>query len=334
MYTQALNVKDTAPSEILDPVQQSRFDARLAAEDKIEPNDWMPEAYRRTLIRQISQHAHSEIVGMLPEGNWITRAPTLRRKAALLAKVQDEGGHGLYLYSAAETLGISREELVDQLLTGKAKYSSIFNYPTLTWADIGTIGWLVDGAAIMNQIPLCRCSYGPYARAMIRVCKEESFHQRQGFEIVSVLAKGTPEQKALAQDSLNRWWWPSLMMFGPSDAASLHSDKSMGWKIKRFSNDDLRQKFVDATVPQAHFLGLTIPDDALEFDEASGHWKFGEIDWAEFHQVVAGNGPCNRERLKARRKAHEEGRWVREAASAHAEKRAARKAAQHMMAAE
>ena len=277
----------------------------------------MPEAYRRTLIRQISQHAHSEIVGMLPEGNWITRAPSLRRKAALLAKVQDEGGHGLYLYAAAETLGSSREQLVDQLLAGRARYSSIFNYPTLTWADMGAVGWLVDGAAIMNQIPLCRCSYRPYARAMVRVCKEESFHQRQGFEIMLTLSRGTPEQKAMAQDALNRWWWPCLMMFGPPDGESQHSDQSTLWKIKRFSNDELRQKFVDATVPQAHHLGLTIPDSALTQD-TEGHWRYGEIDWAEFKQVLAGQGPCNRERLAARNAAHVEGAWVRDAALAYA----------------
>jgi ring-1,2-phenylacetyl-CoA epoxidase subunit PaaA len=326
MYTQALSAKDDAPrtAGIEEPEKGARFQARVDAEDKVEPNDWMPEAYRRTLVRQISQHAHSEIVGMLPEGNWITRAPSLKRKAALLAKVQDEGGHGLYLYAAAETLGVSREELIDQLLTGKAKYSSIFNYPTLTWADIGAIGWLVDGAAIMNQIPLCRCSFGPYARAMIRICKEESFHQRQGYEIMLTLSRGTPEQKAMAQDALDRWWWPCLMMFGPPDSQSQHSDQSTRWKIKRFSNDELRQKFVDATVPQGHFLGLTFPDPELKLNEATGHWEFGEIDWEEFRQVVAGNGPCNRQRLQQRRKAHEEGAWVREAAVAFAEKRARR----------
>jgi ring-1,2-phenylacetyl-CoA epoxidase subunit PaaA len=286
----------------------------------------MPTAYRRTLTRQISQHAHSEIVGQLPEGAWLTRAPSLRRKAALLAKVQDECGHGLYLYAAAETLGTSREALVDALLAGKAKYSSIFNYPTLTWADIGAIGWLVDGAAIMNQIPLCRCSYGPYARAMIRVCKEESFHQRQGYEIMLTLCRGTPEQKAMAQDALDRWWWPCLMMFGPPDAESQHSDQSAAWKIKRFSNDELRQKFVDATVPQAHYLGLTIPDPAMSQD-SDGHWRYGPIDWEEFRQVLAGNGPCNRERLETQRRKHAEGAWVREAAAAFAAKRAARKAA-------
>ena len=322
MYSQALNQRDGAPADA--SPEAVRFQERIDAEQRIEPNDWMPDAYRRTLIRQISQHAHSEIVGMLPEGNWITRAPSLRRKAALLAKVQDEGGHGLYLYAAAETLGVSREELVDQLLSGRAKYSSIFNYPTLTWADIGAIGWLVDGAAIMNQIPLCRCSFGPYARAMIRVCKEESFHQRQGYEIMLTLARGSAEQKAMAQEALDRWWWPCLMMFGPPDGASLHSDTSMKWKIKRFSNDALRQKFVDATVPQGHFLGLTFPDSDLRLDEATGHWVFGAIDWEEFRQVLAGNGPCNRERLAARRKAHEEGAWVRDAAAAHAEKQRTR----------
>jgi ring-1,2-phenylacetyl-CoA epoxidase subunit PaaA len=325
MYAQALNVAEKAHAD--DPELRARFQRRVDAEEKIEPNDWMPEAYRRTLVRQISQHAHSEIVGMLPEGNWITRAPSLKRKAALLAKVQDEGGHGLYLYSAAETLGVSREELVEQLLTGKAKYSSIFNYPTPSWADMGMIGWLVDGAAIMNQIPLCRCSYGPYARAMIRICKEESFHQRQGYEIVMTLAKGSPAQKKMAQDSLNRWWWPALMMFGPSDKDSQHSDQNMAWKIKRFSNDDLRQKFIDATVPQGHFLGLTFPDPDLRLNAATGHWEHGPIDWSEFNRVVRGEGPCNRERLKARQKAHDDGAWVREAALAHAEKRAARKAA-------
>lgn len=335
MYTQALNARDDAPAirpaEELE--QEARFQARVDAEERIEANDWMPAAYRKTLVRQISQHAHSEIVGMLPEGNWITRAPSLRRKAALLAKVQDECGHGLYLYAAAETLGVTREELTEQLLSGKAKYSSIFNYPTLTWADMGAIGWLVDGAAIMNQIPLCRCSYGPYARAMIRVCKEESFHQRQGYEIMLTLCRGTPEQKAMAQEALNRWWWPCLMMFGPPDAASQHSDQSTRWKIKRFSNDELRQKFVDATVPQAGYLGLTLPDPDLRFvpdeggEPGKGHWAYGEIDWAEFKQILAGNGPCNRDRLAARNKAHDEGAWVREAALAYAEKRRARQAA-------
>jgi len=327
MYTQALSNGPAEAGRPEDAEQAARFQARVDAEERIEANDWMPEAYRRTLIRQISQHAHSEIVGMLPEGNWITRAPSLRRKAALLAKVQDECGHGMYLYAAAETLGVSREDLVDQLLSGKAKYSSIFNYPTLTWADLGAIGWLVDGAAIMNQIPLCRCSYGPYARAMIRVCKEESFHQRQGYEIMLTLCRGSAEQKAMAQDALNRWWWPCLMMFGPPDTASQHSDQSTRWKIKRFSNDELRQKFVDATVPQADYLGLTIPDPALRHDADTGHYVFGEIDWAEFRAVLAGNGPCNRERLEARRKAHEEGAWVREAALAYAAKQSARIAA-------
>ncbi len=325
MYTQGLTPSREPLAE--DATALARFQDRIDAEQKIEPNDWMPEAYRRTLIRQISQHAHSEIVGMLPEGNWITRAPSLRRKAALLAKVQDEGGHGLYLYAAAETLGVTREELVDQLLIGKAKYSSIFNYPTLTWADIGAIGWLVDGAAIMNQIPICRCSYGPYARAMIRICKEESFHQRQGYEIMLTLCGGSPEQKAMAQDALNRWWWPCLMMFGPPDRESRHSDQSMAWKIKRFSNDDLRQKFVDATIPQAQYLGLSIPDAALRFNEVTGHWEFGGIDWEEFRQVLSGNGPCNRERLVAQHKAHEDGAWVREAALAYAAKQRRSKAA-------
>jgi ring-1,2-phenylacetyl-CoA epoxidase subunit PaaA len=327
MYTQGLNVKDTGPGKAEDPEKLARFQAKIDAEEKIEPNDWMPEAYRRTLIRQISQHAHSEIIGMQPEGNWITRAPSLRRKAALLAKVQDEAGHGLYLYAAGETLGISREEMVDQLLAGKAKYSSIFNYPTLSWADIGAIGWLVDGAAIMNQIPLCRCSFGPYARAMIRICKEESFHQRQGYEIMLTLCRGSAAQKAMAQDALNRYWWPVLMMFGPSDKESLHSADTMKWKIKRFSNDDLRQKFIDATVPQGHYLGLTFPDPELKLDEANGHWRFGEIDWAEFKRVVAGDGPCNRQRMKVKTEAHDSGAWVREAALAHAQKRAERAAA-------
>ena len=328
MYTQALNASETEDRAVEDASRAAQFQARIDAEERIEPNDWMPVAYRKTLVRQISQHAHSEIVGMLPEGNWITRAPTLRRKAALLAKVQDECGHGLYLYAAAETLGASREELVDQMLAGKAKYSSIFNYPTLTWADIGVIGWLVDGAAIMNQIPLCRCSYGPYARAMIRVCKEESFHQRQGFEILVTLCRGSSEQKAMAQDALNRWWWPVLMMFGPPDNASQHGDVSTRWKIKRFSNDELRQKFVDATVPQAQFLGLAIPDPGMKLNQATGHWEFSAIDWNEFRQVLAGNGPCNRDRIAARRKAHEEGAWVREAAAAYAEKRGQRDRAQ------
>ena len=330
MYTQGLdqsgNKNATAASEET-AEQLAAFQARIDAEEKIEAKDWMPEAYRRTLIRQISQHAHSEIIGMQPEGNWLTRAPSLQRKAILLAKVQDEAGHGLYLYSAAETLGVSREQMVADLLSGKAKYSSIFNYPTLTWADIGAIGWLVDGAAIMNQIPLCRCSYGPYARAMIRVCKEESFHQRQGFDIMLTLCRGSAEQKAMAQDALNRFWWPSLMMFGPNDANSEHSAQSMAWKIKRFSNDELRQKFVDVTVRQADFLGLKMPDEQLRFDEATGHYRFSEIDWQEFFDVIAGNGPCNRQRMEKRRRAHDDGAWVREAAQAYAEKQAARAAA-------
>ena len=305
----------TEPTALADIFQQ-----RIDAEEKIEPRDWMPDAYRKTLVRQISQHAHSEIVGQLPEGNWITRAPSLRRKAILLAKVQDEGGHGLYLYSAAETLGVSREELIDQLHSGKAKYSSIFNYPTLTWADIGAIGWLVDAAAILNQIPLCRCSYGPYARAMVRICKEESFHMRQGYELLLTLCRGSAEQKDMAQDAVNRWWWPALMMFGPNDSSSTHSAQSMQWKIKRFSNDDLRQKFVDQSVPQAEYLGLTLPDPELKWNEARGHYDFGEIDWEEFFQVIAGNGPCNHERMAARIKAHEDGAWVREAALAYADK--------------
>jgi ring-1,2-phenylacetyl-CoA epoxidase subunit PaaA len=326
MYTQGLDQSgkgEAGGRHEETAAQLEAFQARIDAEDKIEAKDWMPEAYRKTLVRQISQHAHSEIIGMQPEGNWLTRAPTLKRKAILLAKVQDEAGHGLYLYSAAETLGVSRDRMVADLLTGKAKYSSIFNYPTLTWADVGAIGWLVDGAAIMNQIPLCRCSYGPYARAMIRVCKEESFHQRQGYEIMLTLCRGTDEQKAMAQDALNRFWWPSLMMFGPSDAASQHSAQSMKWKIKRFSNDELRQKFIDVTVPQADFLGLTVPDEKLRCNEDTGHYEHSDIDWQEFFDVLAGNGPCNRERLAKRRKAHDDGAWVREAARAHAEKKAA-----------
>ena len=299
---------------------QKIFDDKVAREIKIEPKDWMPDEYRKTLIRQISQHAHSEIVGMLPEGNWITRAPSLRRKATLLAKVQDEAGHGLYLYSAAETMGITREEMVDQLLSGKAKYSSIFNYPTLTWADIGAIGWLVDGAAIMNQVPLCRASYGPYARAMIRICKEESFHQRQGFEILLTLCRGSKEQKEMAQGALNRWWWPSLMMFGPNDDASPHTRQSMQWKIKRFTNDELRQKFVDICKEQSDILGITIPDKKLKWNEERKHYDFGEINWDEFYNVIKGNGSCNKERLAARVSAHENGEWVREAALAYAQK--------------
>lgn len=303
---------------------EEQFQAKIDAEIKIEPKDWMPDAYRKTLIRQISQHAHSEIVGMLPEGNWLSRAPSLKRKATLLAKIQDEAGHGLYLYSACETLGVSRIETLNDLHSGKAKYSSIFNYPTLTWADMGAIGWLVDGAAIMNQVPLCRASYGPYARAMVRVCKEESFHQRQGYEIMMTLAKGSPEQKAMAQDALNRWWWPSIMMFGPTDAASSNTEQSVKWKIKRNTNDELRQKFVDATVPQAEFIGLQIPDKNLKWNEEKKGYDFGEIDWDEFWNVVKGNGPCNKKRLAARKNAHEEGAWVREAATAYAEKRAKR----------
>ena len=302
----------------LDQIFQDRIDNG----EVIEPRDWMPEKYRKTNIRQISQHAHSEIVGMLPEGNWITRAPSLRRKVALLAKVQDEAGHGLYLYSAAETLGITRDELFEQLHTGKAKYSSIFNYPTISWADIGAIGWLVDGAAIVNQVMLTRTSYGPYARAMIRICKEESFHQRQGYEIMLTLANGTEVQKRMAQDALNRWWWPSLMMFGPSDADSTNTEQSMKWKIKRKTNDELRQYFIDATVPQAEVLGLTIPDPDLKWNEERGHYDFGEIDWDEFWRVVKGHGPCNKQRLDARKDAWNEGEWVREAAIAYAEKQA------------
>lgn len=301
------------------------FDQKIANDEKIEPKDWMPEKYRKTHIRQISQHAHSEIVGMLPEGNWITRAPSLRRKVALLAKVQDEAGHGLYLYSACETLGISRNELYDQLHSGKAKYSSIFNYPTITWADIGAIGWLVDGAAIINQVPLCSTSFGPYARAMVRVCKEESFHQRQGYEIMLTLCNGTPEQKEMAQDALNRWWWPSLMMLGPTDAESTHTEQSMKWKLKRKTNDELRQQFIDQTVPQAEILGITVPDADLKWNEEREHYDFGEINWDEFWQVVKGHGPCNKERLKTRVDAWEGGEWVRDAAMAYAEKQAEKK---------
>jgi ring-1,2-phenylacetyl-CoA epoxidase subunit PaaA len=322
MYTQGLDIAGAEPAATAAAGEsaEARFQARIDAEEKIEAKDWMPDGYRQTLIRQISQHAHSEIVGMLPEGNWITRAPSLLRKSILMAKVQDEGGHGAYLYSAAETLGVSREELIDQLLSGKAKYSSIFNYPTPTWADVGAIGWLVDGAAIMNQIPLCRCSYGPYARAMVRVCREESFHQRQGYEIMLRLSHGSPAQRDMAQQALNRWWWPSLMMFGPSDNDSTHSAQSMRWKIKRFTNDELRQKFVDFTVPQADYLGLVVPDPELKRDEASGSYRFGTIDWTEFNEILKGHGPCNRERLEARRKAHADGAWVREAALAYAAK--------------
>jgi len=301
--------------------EQEIFDQKIEQEIRIEPKDWMPDEYRKMLIRQMSQHAHSEIVGMLPEGNWITRAPSLRRKATLIAKVQDEAGHGLYLYSATETLGITRDETITQLHSGKAKYSSIFNYPTLTWADIGAIGWLVDGAAIMNQVPLCRASYGPYARAMIRICKEESFHQRQGFEILLTLSRGNDAQKAMCQDAINRWWWPSLMMFGPSDDASPNSQRSMQWKIKRFSNDELRQKFVDVCVDQVKTLDMQLPDPKIKWNEKTGHYDFGEINWDEFYEVLKGNGPCNFERLEARKKAHADGLWVREAAAAYAEKK-------------
>ena len=298
-----------------------QFETYVTAENKIEPKNWMPDGYRKTLIRQISQHAHSEVVGMLPEGNWVTRAPSLQRKAILLAKIQDEAGHGLYLYSAAETLGVERADLVDDLLSGKAKYSSIFNYPVLTWADIGAIGWLVDGAAIMNQVPLCRCSYGPYSRSMIRVCKEESFHQRQGYSIMVELMKGNEAQREMAQDALNRWWWPSLMMFGPSDKDSEHSSQNMKWKIKRFTNDELRQRMVDMTVPQAECIGLKMPDNELKWNDETGHHDFGEIDWDEFYSVLKGDGPCNKERMAARNKAHDDGAWVREAAVAYAEKK-------------
>ena len=307
---------------------QAEFDATIAADARIEPRDWMPDRYRATLIRQIAQHAHSEIIGMQPEGNWLTRAPSLERKSILLAKVQDEAGHGLYLYAAAETLGMSRDEMLDLLHSGGQKYSSIFNYPTLTWADNGAIGWLVDGAAIVNQVPLCRASYGPYARAMIRICKEESFHQRQGFSILLALANGTDEQKAMAQDAVNRWWWPSLMMFGPPDAESPNSADSMAWGIKRFSNDELRQRFVDMTLPQAEILGLTLPDPDLAWDEARGHYSFGELDWSEFKRVLRGDGPCNAERIRRRKGAHDDGTWVREAATAYAAKHAGRGADQ------
>lgn len=300
---------------------EKHFMSKIDAEEKIEAKDWMPEEYRKTLIRQISQHAHSEIVGMLPEGNWITRAPSLKRKAILLAKVQDEGGHGLYLYCAAETLGTSREQMLDDLHSGKAKYSSIFNYPTLNWADIGAIGWLVDGAAIMNQVMLCRTSYGPYARAMVRICKEESFHQRQGYDILLTLSRGSDIQKKMAQEAINRWWWPSLMMFGPSDAESVHSQQSMIWKIKRSSNDELRQKFVDMTIPQVQLLGMTLPDPDLKWNEDRKHYDYGEINWTEFKNIIKGNGPCNKQRIEARIKAHEEGAWVREAATAYALKK-------------
>jgi ring-1,2-phenylacetyl-CoA epoxidase subunit PaaA len=334
MYTQALDLPDPqgrstkpVPAEsdgAPEAALQARFDSKIDADSKIEPQEWMPDAYRKTLVRQISQHAHSEIVGMLPEGNWISRAPSLKRKAILLAKVQDEGGHGLYLYSAAETLGVSRDQLLEGLHSGKAKYSSIFNYPTLTWADVGTIGWLVDGAAIMNQVPICRCSYGPYARAMIRICKEESFHQRQGFESLMTQMSGSEAQREMVQDSVNRWWWPVLAMFGPPDSDSPNSALGMRWGIKRISNDDLRQKFVDATVPQAGILGVDLPDPDLKWNEERGHYDYGAIDWNEFWTVVNGNGPCNKERLATRVKAHNEGQWVRDAALAHARKQHAR----------
>ena len=328
MYTQAMDTQGLEPGHARktirtaeEAVLQERFDERIDAGEFIEAKDWMPEDYRKTLIRQISQHAHSEIVGMLPEGNWVTRAPTLKRKAILLAKIQDEAGHGLYLYSAAETLGISRDQMLAALHSGKAKYSSIFNYPTLTWADVGVIGWLVDGAAIMNQVPICRCSYAPYARAMIRVCREESFHQRQGFDaLLTMMREGTDGQRAMVQDAVNRWWWPSIMMFGPHDADSPNSAQGMRWGIKRVSNDELRQKFVDATVDQAKVLGVTLPDPDLKWNEARGHWDFGAIDWSEFWAVVGGNGPCNKERLATRVTAWEEGAWVRDAAMAHARK--------------
>jgi ring-1,2-phenylacetyl-CoA epoxidase subunit PaaA len=333
MYAQLVKTETPEATNERDAVLLAHFNNKLDADHKIEPRDWMPSAYRKTLVRQISQHAHSEIVGMLPEGNWISRAPSLKRKAILLAKVQDEGGHGLYLYSAAETLGTSRDEMIQALHSGKAKYSSIFNYPTLTWADMGAIGWLVDGAAIMNQVPLCRCSYGPYARAMIRICKEESFHQRQGYEIMMTLCKGTDAQKQMAQDALNRWWWPSLMMFGPPDSDSPNSEQSMRWGIKRLSNDELRQKFVDATVPQADLLGLKMPDAELKWNEARGHYDIGTIDWSEFWAVVKGDGPCNAERLNTRVAAYENGAWVREAAMAYATKQAQKQSAREQKAA-
>lgn len=337
MYTQAMDTmgKDAGDDGKKKAVRsademrlEERFDAHIDAGDFIEAKDWMPEHYRKTLVRQISQHAHSEIVGMLPEGNWIGRAPTLKRKAILLAKVQDEGGHGLYLYAAAETLGTSRDQMFDALHTGKAKYSSIFNYPTLTWADMGTIGWLVDGAAIMNQVPICRCSYAPYARAMIRICREESFHQRQGYEaLLTMMTRGTEAQKAMVQDAVNRWWWPSIMMFGPPDDQSPNSAQSMRWGIKRFSNDELRQKFIDAAVEQARILGVTLPDPDLKWNEERQAHDFGTIDWSEFWRVIGGDGPCNRERLQARVDAWEEGAWVREAAMAHANKQPIKEAA-------
>jgi ring-1,2-phenylacetyl-CoA epoxidase subunit PaaA len=328
MYAQMVKtgVDRVAEREQLSP-QEQEFQARIDADVRIEPRDWMPDAYRKTLIRQISQHAHSEIVGMLPEGNWITRAPTLERKMILLAKVQDEGGHGLYLYSAAETLGIGRDEMIDQLHSGRAKYSSIFNYPTLSWADIGMVGWLVDGAAIMNQVPLQRCSYGPYARAMVRICKEESFHQRQGYDLLIALSKGTDAQREMLQEAVNRWWWPALMMFGPPDADSVHSEQSMRWNIKQMTNDEGRQRFIDQTVPQAEYLGIQLPDPDLAWNAERGHYDYGAIDWDEFYAVLRGHGPCNRERLSARFDAHTQGAWVREAALAHAAKAAAREPA-------
>ncbi|UXZ54226.1 1,2-phenylacetyl-CoA epoxidase subunit A [Halomonas sp. 7T] len=323
MYAQLVET-GTSKLKTLDEMgpEERQFQERINDEIKIEPKNWMPDAYRKTLIRQISQHAHSEIVGMLPEGNWLTRAPTLKRKLQLMAKIQDEAGHGLYLYSAMETLGADRDEEIDKLHDGRAKYSSIFNYPTLNWADMGTVGWLVDGAAIVNQVPLQRTSYGPYARAMIRVCKEESFHQRQGYQILlTMMQEGTDDQKAMVQDSINRFWWPALMMFGPSDEHSPNSAQSMAWKIKRHSNDELRQRFLDQTVPQLELLGCTAPDPDLKYNEETGHYEFGEIDWQEFFDVVKGNGPCNRERIEARRSAIDNGAWVREAAVAHAAKR-------------
>ena len=328
MYAQMVKStgKGVTPREEMSDEERA-FQDRVDADIKIEPRDWMPEGYRKTLIRQIGQHAHSEIVGQLPEGNWITRAPTLERKMILLAKVQDEAGHGLYLYAAAETLGITRDDMTEQLLSGKMKYSSIFNYPTLTWADMGAVGWLVDGAAIMNQVPLQRTSYGPYSRAMIRICKEESFHQRQGYDIMMKMAQGSEAQKRMAQDALNRFWYPSLMMFGPSDAESVHSAQSMAWKIKMNTNDELRQKFVDQTVPQAEFLGLTVPDEHLKWNEERGHYDFSQPDWDEFFNVLKGNGPCNAERLSARQKAWDEGQWVRDGLLAHARKKAASKLA-------
>ena len=333
MYTQALDLPDphaaplkavAAQSDAAQDALQTRFDAKIDADGKIEPQDWMPEAYRKTLVRQISQHAHSEIIGMQPEGNWISRAPSLKRKAILIAKVQDEGGHGLYLYSAAETLGTSRDQMLDALHAGKAKYSSIFNYPTLTWADVGVIGWLVDGAAIMNQIPLCRCTYGPYARAMIRICKEESFHQRQGYENLLTMMRGTAAQQTMVQDAVNRWWWPVLAMFGPPDADSPNTAQATRWGIKRISNDGLRQRFVDATVPQAKVLGVTLPDPDLKWNDATQQHDYGAIDWNEFWTTVNGNGPCNKERLNTRVKAHNDGQWVRDAALAYAAKQKAR----------